>query len=343
MYLKANLIMLLLFIAGFYGCPIAYSLDAEDRKVLSVGDPEYYFDTVSLPTAQKYPLRKLSFRGPESAGAITICNGPVFMYVSPNNVFQAANALGGLAVPADKVVQFKPNHNFFRNPELIGGLNSGSIDLVTLRFILMDDSDDAYAKRAVEKLCGLKSLCAVNLSGCEFSDDLIGRFSRLENLQCLNGSKSACDGSFFKSFVGHPKLRVLIVNSNQLKLANLKYLAEIPHLQVLCLNKDSLTNSSLRYLIACKDLRYLELSDNKEITDAALPELAKLSNLRFIGLSGTSVTREGLEKTLALKVPMVESSFGVTVFGKSSAFKPEHKRRKNRGQDIDVILAPVTR
>jgi len=122
----------------------------------------------------------------------------------------------------------------------------------------------------LDKLTGLRSL---DLSGTNLAKN------RLEFLSKNSGLR----------FVR--LLRCGIVDSD------LKHLSGLTkELVTLDLAKNELTNAGLAQLTELKALTFLDLQGNLRLTNSGLEPLHRLSNLADLRLSGTAVTRDGVEK-----------------------------------------------
>ncbi len=85
----------------------------------------------------------------------------------------------------------------------------------------------------------------------------------------------------------------------------LRQIARCESIQALNLYDSTVTDRCLQELSQMPNLIGLELADNREITDAGLEYLASLTRLRKLGLVGTGVSQEGVER-LQARLPECE-------------------------------------
>jgi hypothetical protein len=92
-----------------------------------------------------------------------------------------------------------------------------------------------------------------------------------------------------------PSVRELVVP----KLANLEdtlsRVAKVTHVLSLRMRGIMATDDDVSALAGMKNLEYLDLSDNPNVTDAGVAALAGLENLRYLNLTNTSVTGTGFK------------------------------------------------
>ena len=79
------------------------------------------------------------------------------------------------------------------------------------------------------------------------------------------------------------------------KLSGLRLLAA-GNFDKAVLRKSGLNDSDLENLVESTTLEYIDLSDNVGITDASFVHFEKITSLKYVKLTGTSVTKEGIEE-----------------------------------------------
>jgi hypothetical protein len=118
----------------------------------------------------------------------------------------------------------------------------------------------------------------------------------------LDGYIFSPDGMLGDNFVAAINLisrcpsvkRLNVPKMPQLK-NTLARVAKIEHVISLSLFKKGITDEDLAGLAGMKQLQFLELNHNPEVTDAGVAELAGLENVRHLDLSDTNVTGIGLK------------------------------------------------
>ena len=90
------------------------------------------------------------------------------------------------------------------------------------------------------------------------------------------------------------KLTSLHAGSVQNIATLLERVGEIPRLYQLSLHADLLDDDSLKEVSRCQNLKVLSLGMNRKITDKGMQYLANLKHLRYLDLSGTTVTLQSL-------------------------------------------------
>jgi hypothetical protein len=116
-------------------------------------------------------------------------------------------------------------------------------------------------------------------------------------LQC------SIEGDVLSSLRHVPQLTELRLQANQLANQDLEFLREHTRLRHLTLESNSgndINDDGLRCLENMTDLRYLNLSHCRQVTDEGLARLARLQNLKTLRLRWTGVTDRGLPRLAGL-------------------------------------------
>lgn len=242
------------------------------------------------------PPRTLIFPEDRSYGFVDI--GPRQEGISVGVKSFRLAAKGKINVPKDMLVGFVANRFFFVNPQIIKGFSPDSFDVVTLRLLSMDDSEDDLVDRALAAISHLKGIKRLVLDRSEASDVGFKSVAKLTDLEQLDGFLTPTQGAFLKDCTTLKKLKILSFDSVTIREEYLQYLKDYPSLRALSLSRTGMSNAGLKSIADCVALEELVVSRNLRITDAGLWQLKTLRKLRSLNLQETSVTTKGI---LALK------------------------------------------
>ena len=92
-----------------------------------------------------------------------------------------------------------------------------------------------------------------------------------------------------------PSVRELVVPKMAHLEDTLSRVAKVTHVLSLRMRGIMATDDDVSALAGMKNLEYLDLSDNPNVTDAGVAALAGLENLRYLNLTNTSVTGTGFK------------------------------------------------
>lgn len=106
---------------------------------------------------------------------------------------------------------------------------------------------------------------------------------------------------------GFPNLTGANFSGSGLNDKGLEILSQITRMENLCLQETDITNDGLKHLAPLKQLQYLRLKDNQQLTNDCIPHLLAIEKLKELQIHETSITQEGLDQlaqkqTLALIV-----------------------------------------
>lgn len=110
-------------------------------------------------------------------------------------------------------------------------------------------------------------------------------------------------GEDWESLFGQP-CEVRLFSDDAVDDDFLAYLSDLPAVERLQIDGAQITDRGLACLACLTQLRDLDFRDTcgeTQVTDAGLSEILRLSNLRFLNLSGTRVTGSGLGCLVALR------------------------------------------
>ncbi|MBC7351848.1 MAG: hypothetical protein H5U08_05775 [Thermogutta sp.] len=116
------------------------------------------------------------------------------------------------------------------------------------------------------------------------------------SLRVLNLPQTMVNDSALEALRSMPSLEELSLAQTLITDAGLEHIATISTLRKLNVAQTQVTDAGVQYLSHLSHLESLDLSGNPGITDAAVPFLEKLPQLREVFLDGTSVTGEGLKR-----------------------------------------------
>ncbi|MGB9690123.1 hypothetical protein [Thermogutta sp.] len=116
------------------------------------------------------------------------------------------------------------------------------------------------------------------------------------SLRVLNLPQTMVDDSALEALRSMPLLEELSLAQTLITDAGLNHVAALFSLRKLNVAQTQATDNGVQYLSSLPHLESLDLSGNLGITDAAIPFLEKLPQLREVFLDGTSVTAEGLKR-----------------------------------------------
>lgn len=208
-------------------------------------------------------------------------------------------------------------HKLTLTPETLAFLP----DLKKLRVLNLADS--AFSDESLPVLEKVSpQLVQLDLRGCQISDQatvVIARFTELRALR-LNGKNgntnisddglkalAACkslkvlaldDLTFvgtdgLAALTGLKELEELYVAGTIVDDDSCKLIAGFPQLKKLRLARNQVSDAGLETLSACSSLEELDLSEASLITDAGMPHLAKLRELKKLNLWRVQITDEG--------------------------------------------------
>ena len=220
---------------------------------------------------------------------------------SRRHAVAAAMGTVKLTLAQNRGVYFAPGVALIRHPELMDAISPDNILGFFFSFTSTGDSEDAIADRLVAKISHLKNLRIVRLGRCDVSDVGVKALQGLPQLKKLDISYSLVTRKSMP-VIGHlTNLEDLTMNSVDLRRSDFSYIARLPKLSVLCLRGAQVSDAMVIALKSSKSLENIDLSNNSAITDAALPALALLPNLKAVCLAGTSVNLPSLTKLSRVK------------------------------------------
>lgn len=202
-------------------------------------------------------------------------------------------AKGTVEVPPGKFVTFVPAHRFYQNPEIVKTFPADGFDCVWLSATSLDDSEDGLCDRALSHIGHLKGLRELNLDKSDATDAGLIHACELPNLQKITAFQVSVKGAPLAKFGALKQLRYLRLPSSYMQDDNLKYIAGIPGLRALSLGHAGVSDKGVKNLSNASQLLSLDIADCPKITNESIKTLATMKGLRYLILSGTSITSQG--------------------------------------------------
>jgi Leucine-rich repeat (LRR) protein len=166
------------------------------------------------------------------------------------------------------------------------------------------------------KLRGNATIELLGLAACsQLEPDDLKHLSEVPSLRVLNVTSTGMGPAACTSIRDISTLTELVISHNPLGDEGLPPLANLPGLVELTLHSCQLTDQGLAALAAFPRLQKLELNGNRGITDKAIPRLAVLRGLTELHVTGTGITRLGVEQ-LRHQLPRCQ------VFGSQQTRRP---------------------
>lgn len=284
------------------------------------------------------PARVLKFPTNISVGGIAVLDKAYYSLddISGDITDRSINrkAQGTIAIPPNKFVAFFPNHNFIRSPHLLDALPANSFDFVLFRYMSMDSNEDKLGNPALAYLARFSSIRCLDLEKAEINDQGVKQLAPLVNLEFIALFSTEIDGTFLKSLAGHKALRYVAVNNTGFKSSELRYFTLLPNLECLNISHLRLNDRDIEVLTGCKNLKWLALSSNPDITDGAVKTFALMPKLQSLDLRETRFSNRALE-SLEKK--------GIALRGRKKSHLPTGPRKFRGNGGVEEIFAPFSR
>ena len=139
----------------------------------------------------------------------------------------------------------------------------------------------------------------------EVRDELLRKFSGLQDLKKLDLSASGCTDEGIRSLTNLPQLRVLRLSDLAITDASLLHVTTFLRLEDLDVSYSGITDQGIADLSHLTgNLRYLRLQGTK-ITDSAIPSLQRMRTLEYLDLRSTDVSEKAVSE-VQLALPGLE-------------------------------------
>lgn len=207
-------------------------------------------------------------------------------------------AEGEKKFPKQRRLSLMVRNTALSSPELLMGFAAD--DLVFLNF----SSAEQFKPDGFPYIAHMTGLKALNAKHTLFNDTACSHLDKLVNLRYANFNNTRIHGDALIKWPVLKNINVLDVSNTQGMLPFCQKLAELTSLYELHMQHCQLDDVLSKDISACKQLRVLCVSQNKDITDAGVSYLADLKNLIWLDLSATSVSPncvESLSKMPALR------------------------------------------
>ena len=178
--------------------------------------------------------------------------------------------------------------------------------LVSLRgwkgIVQLDLQSDAISDAGLETIATMAELEELLISGqwgsnktAKITDSGIASLKSLKVLkQLIIGACPDVKGTGLAALSELPKLETVVTNRVSLDGSGIAAMASLPHLKTLMVDATGLPSAAFAALKQLTSVEQLSLQDAKTFTDEAAASLAKLDNLRQLGLYDAALTDQGL-------------------------------------------------
>lgn len=233
-----------------------------------------------------FPVRgKIGTVGVAEAGAdYSGKHVPTKKFAEANGTVRLAKGKGICFIATDFMGLEKP-------VDVICTLPAEAVTSITL-------SNNIFDENEILKLLRFAGLKRLELTGTEVTDETIAKLAPLQNLETLIVDRTRIQGKFLAKLSSNKSIRNLKLGHNDLQKKYLQELKKFPNLQSLTLNSNHLRDSDMAAIAACSHLRYLDISDNNDLTNAGIAQLKPLKELAIMQLPFTAINAKGI---LALK------------------------------------------
>lgn len=159
----------------------------------------------------------------------------------------------------------------------------------------------AWASFDLAGLTSLQQLNELGLFATSVDDGGLAYLASLTSLDSLDISQTSVNGSGISGLTGLERLKDLFALQTNFDDAGCANLSAVPSLRYLNLVDTAITDSGITNIsTAIPTLLQLYVGRNNGITDACIPSLVNMGNLRDLAVSQTSITASGVLSTLAL-------------------------------------------
>jgi hypothetical protein len=205
-----------------------------------------------------------------------------------------AIARGVIKIPADAKVRLELDYNGAEDPTPLLKVHSKA--LVSLDARDIDNFDD----KTLQVISQLKNLWELRLDTTDITDRGMASLKNMSDVVDLNIARTLISPAGLEALKGMTSLERLGVGFNKL---NDDSIANVEGLKLVALSiaASGISDKALEHVAKIKSMRFLDLFDNKKITNKGMAYLIDLPVLDSLTLNGTSVDMRALESFKKLK------------------------------------------
>ncbi len=149
---------------------------------------------------------------------------------------------------------------------------------------------------------GMDQLRSMDLSFTQVTDNGLAPFAGfLTGLECLELAHTLITDETIERLKGAAHLRTLNLTATRVSDAGLVPLRRLQTLQVLLLDRTRISAAGLTNLEGLTELQHLGLSDNKRVNDVGMVSLKHLTKLRYLTLRDSSISDASIPLLKTLK------------------------------------------
>jgi len=262
-------------------------------------------------------------------------------------------ARGLIKVPQDKLVKLYPGVQFFQHPEFLLKLPPDGLDYINLRFTAMTDADEKISDRLIPYIHHLSGLKGIDMDKSETTDAGLSKLGTMPELRALALAETMVTGKCLRDLTGCKKLEALRFAKETIDNDSLRYLKEFPNLASLELSRTNLSLRGLEHVSKCTKLKSLDINENPDIDDRAVPLLLKLTNLDQLYIKQTKISFAGLLQlsklgTIKILLPQPFDQYTTAQQAQIRKHFPDFRQKRAKGgRKVDsytkTMFGPLSR
>lgn len=197
-------------------------------------------------------------------------------------------------IPRGMLIKFEPNGNFYRHPELILSLPHDAFDLMRIRFTSMDVSEERMCDQSLSYLHHFSTLKIIDCDCSDTSDQGAAFLSAVPSLSVVSFNDTLVRGSCLSQLVACKNLSFIRFGGTAVNNSDFRYLKQFPKLGRLGCKRAGLNNAGVEHIGNCPNLFNLDIAENPNVDDRAIPHLLKLKKLQDLNLYHTGISAKGV-------------------------------------------------